>query len=246
MTINLLIDSGNTCFKWATVDEFGQLTKHSVFNEQLSEASLRSAWSELERPEQIAYSSVSATAILAWVQTVATVLWPEVPLIVARSEAQAFGVCNAYQQPEKLGVDRWLALIATHHYYPGPACIVDCGTAITVDLMNEQGQHQGGLISPGLRLMRQSLAQGTANLAFDNETYETGLSNFTAAAIHNGTLFAAVGLITQVLNTQAEATPLILTGGDAEHIVPHLSVNATLDTDLVLRGLAVLLQKKAA
>ena len=175
-------------------------------------------------------------------QAVAVELWPAIEIIPVKSQAHAFGVYNAYQQPEKLGVDRWLALVAVRNHYQLPACIVDCGTAITVDLIDADGKHQGGLISPGLTLMKKSLAAGTEALQFHETNYDFGPANFTEAAIYSGTLAAAVGLIEHVLTKQSNAMQLILTGGDAEIIATQLAIKPIIDADLVLRGLAIVLE----
>jgi type III pantothenate kinase len=153
-------------------------------------------------------------------------------------------VCNAYQQPEQLGVDRWLALVAVRRHYQIPACIVDCGTAITVDLMDVNGKHQGGLISPGLTLMRKALTEGTEALQFLETDYVFGPANFTGAAIYSGTLSAAAGLIEHVLTRQPGTVQLILTGGDAKLIARQLMGKPVIDTNLVLRGLAMVVESK--
>jgi type III pantothenate kinase len=193
-------------------------------------------------PERLAIACVGSTPLLELVLAVAVELWPTIDIFPVKSQAHAFGVYNAYQQPEKLGVDRWLALVAVHNHYPVPACIVDCGTAITVDLIDADGKHQGGLISPGLTLMKKSLAEGTEALEFNEANHVFGPANFTEAAIYSGTLSAAAGLIEHVLTMQSNATQLILTGGDAEIIATQLGVKAIIDNDLVLRGLAIILK----
>jgi pantothenate kinase type III len=80
------------------------------------------------------------------------------------TQKYALGVRNAYPKHNKLGVDRWLAMLAAYHYYNAPVCIVSCGSALTLDIVDSQGQHLGGMIMPGLNLMQQALSRGTANL----------------------------------------------------------------------------------
>ena len=239
--MNLVIDLGNTRLKWAVINNGNLIKGTTLNNHQLNRHNLGNIWQSITPPQRLAISCVSANELLAQVQSVALELWPDVEIILVKSQARAFGVINAYQQPEKLGVDRWLALVAARHIYSLPVCIADCGTAITVDLMDAHGKHQGGLISPGLTLMKQALAQGTEALQFNQSSYDIGPANFTEAAIYNGTLFAAVGLIESILMKQPGNTQLILTGGDAELIAQHLSVQPIVDTDLVLRGLAIVL-----
>lgn len=240
--MNLLIDSGNTRLKWAILQNGILTTGHQLLNQQITRNKLVEAWATLTQPQRLAIACVSSTPLLELVLAVAVELWPSIEIISVKSEAYAFGVYNAYQQPDKLGVDRWLAMVAVRNYYPLPACIVDCGTAITVDLIDADGKHQGGLISPGLTLMRKSLAEGTAGLQFTETDHVAGPATFTEAAIYSGTLSAAAGLIEYVLSQQSNVVNLVLTGGDAGVIATLLGRKPLVDTDLVLRGLAVVLE----
>lgn len=242
--MNILIDMGNTRLKWALL-QAGQLgNRYTLVNRQIDRPELIKSWKPIAQPQRLALACVSSSALLELVLSVAVELWPTIEIITVKSQANAFGVNNAYLQPEKLGVDRWLALIASRRHYSVPACIIDCGTAITVDLMDADGKHQGGLISPGLMLMRQTLAHGTQALPFNEAVYPFGLARFTEAAIYNGTLSAAIGLIEHVLSTQANDSQLILTGGDAEIIAEHLTIQPIIDNDLVLRGLAIVVDNR--
>ncbi|MDP2902507.1 MAG: type III pantothenate kinase [Methylovulum sp.] len=240
--MNLLIDMGNTRIKWA-VDSNGQLIAgQPLLNRQLDRQKLVDLWVTVTKPQSIGISCVSANPLLALVQSVVLELWMGSEVVFAKSEAHAFGVVNAYQHAEKLGVDRWLALIAVRRqHYAIPACIVDCGTAITVDLLAADGTHQGGFISPGLTLMKQALAQGTDALPFNETYYVVGPAKVTEAAIYAGTLSSAAGLIEHVLKMQTETVQLILTGGDAGLVAQQLTIPLVIDADLVLQGLAIVL-----
>ncbi|MEQ1529762.1 MAG: type III pantothenate kinase [Methylococcales bacterium] len=239
--MNLLIDIGNTRLKWASSQNQQLTTGPALVNTQLNQQQLWRYWQHLPKPQRIGIATVSADHLLALVQSVAAQLWPGVQIIAAQAQANAFGVINAYQQPETLGVDRWLTLVAARHHYPAPAFIVDCGTAITIDLIDATGLHQGGLISPGLTLMKTALAKGTAQLPLTETSFSFGLANNTAAAIYSGTLAGAAGLI-EYTYQQHRDSQLILTGGDATLIAEQLLSNAIIDADLVLRGLAIVLQ----
>ncbi len=249
--MNLLIDMGNSRLKWASSPPFpndygtaAELTKGGqiipgppLLNSNINRQTLIDAWKVIPPPQRIAVSCVGSSRLLELVQSVAFELWLDVDMMMAKPQAQALGVTNAYQQPEKLGVDRWLSLVAAWQHYRKPVCIVDCGTAITVDLVDAGGKHQGGLISPGLTLMKKSLGQGTEALSYSEASYAPGPADFTEAAIYSGTLAAAAGLIEHVLAKQAENTQLIVTGGDAELIAGQLEAEVIVDPDLVLRGL---------
>ncbi len=239
--MNLLIDIGNTRLKWGIADDSHIRNSQALLNEQLTQQNLIKIWQNLPMPEKLAMACVSANWLQDLVQIVAEQLWPHLQITIAKAQAHAFGVVNAYEQPEALGVDRWLALIAARHHYATPACIVDCGTAITLDVIDALGYHRGGLISPGLTLMKQALARGTEQLSLSDTQFTFGLAKKTDAAIYNGTLASAVGLI-EHLWTQHQGSQLILTGGDANLIAKHLLTQPVIDTDLVLRGLAIILQ----
>jgi type III pantothenate kinase len=236
--MSLLVDMGNTRLKWAVLANGQLLVGKTLLNEQINQQVLFNLWQHITPPKQLVIACVTASHTLELVMAVAVSLWSDIKIRRVRSQTQTFGVTNAYTPPEKLGVDRWLALVAARHAYTIPACVVDCGTAITVDLLDERGQHLGGLISAGLMLMRKALAGGTDALPFSDTRYPLDVANFTEAAIYSGTLWAAVGLIEQVLEKQTPMT-VILTGGDAVLIAPHLSVTPIVDPDLVLHGLAI-------
>jgi type III pantothenate kinase len=243
--MNLLVDMGNSRLKWGVSNKLDIISGRPIANTEINRNTLTQLWQAIDTPEQLAISCVGASCLFDLVVSVAYELWPRITIIPAKSEAQALGMCNAYQEPEKLGVDRWLCLVAGYHNYRKALCVVDCGTAITVDVVDSSGKHLGGLICPGLKLMKESLVKGTENLKPGKTVYSFGLANFTDAAIYNGTLSAACGLIEFVLKNQPDTIHLLLTGGDAEVISAHLSRPAIIDPDLVLRGLALTLHKQS-
>ena len=237
--MNLLVDMGNTRLKWA-LSENGQLMPgETLLNQMLNGKELAALWATLKTPQVVVIASVGAVLRLALVKAVAQELWPGIKIVVASAKSQEYGVTNAYLLPEKLGVDRWLALIAARRRFVGPLCLVDCGTAITIDLLGADGVHQGGFISPGLALMKCALNQGTAALPNAVEHFATTPADSTEAAIFAGTLFSAVGLIENVMAKQTETKQLILTGGDAELIAGQLRLDFTIAEHLVLEGLAM-------
>jgi type III pantothenate kinase len=154
---------------------------------------------------------------------------------------QCCGVINAYADVSKLGVDRWLAMLAAYHQHKEACCIVDCGTTITVDLVNPSGQHQGGYIVPGLPLLRDALASRSKALATDHADWsltEPGTS--TISAVHNGILRCVLGFIRDIHLQSMNSGVLhrwYLTGGDATVLLPHLNWEVQHVPDLVLDGL---------
>ena len=100
-------------------------------------------------------------ALLAWVES----KWG-VPFKTIKAEAQQGALINGYMEPERLGVDRWLAMLAVieEEQPEVPICVIDCGSAITIDAVNAKGEHVGGLIVPGISMMRNALVKGTSGI----------------------------------------------------------------------------------
>jgi type III pantothenate kinase len=238
--MNLLVEIGNSRLKWttSTPPDIG-LMRAIDYRQTDVIAELRTSWIPLAAPEKLAIASVGHKDLITAVLTLAKQLWPELIVITPKVLHQAFGVTNAYTEAELLGVDRWLAVIAAHHHYPGIKCIVDCGTAITLDVVNEQGLHLGGLICPGLSTMKKSLMTNTAALVFNTDTAELGLGVSTSAGIENGLLFAAAGMVVAFLKRFQQPTQLILTGGDAHSIATVLQQPVNIDAELLFKGLAI-------
>lgn len=154
--------------------------------------------------------------------------------------ARAAGVTNAYAEPSRLGVDRWLACVAAHWRAPGQSVlIVDAGTALTVDYVDADGRHGGGLISPGVSTMRDAIRADTQVRAAEREPLAELLGRSTDAAVGQGTLYAALGLIGRA---RASLNPerVFLTGGEASWLAPHLEGDWEIVPALVLEGLDLL------
>lgn len=154
------------------------------------------------------------------------------------------GVTNQYVDVSRLGIDRWLAMLAAYKRCGGACVIVDAGTAFTVDLLDAQGLHLGGYILPGLSLMRSSLESTTAirlTPGFQGRAETTGHS--TDAAVANGTLTALLALVTQVMNSDGMrqlGAKLYFTGGDAELCSVHAAIEGSeVVPSLVFDGLDV-------
>ncbi|MGZ4999009.1 MAG: type III pantothenate kinase [Methylomonas sp.] len=238
--MNLLVDIGNSRLKWG-LEQGGAIRSVAAIDYRRVDVrdELRRDWQVIEAPKKLAIASVAATRIAAEIADLSRSLWPAVEIVVPQAESAAFGVSNAYQRADKLGIDRWLALVAAHRYYRGHCCVVDCGTAITVDIIDAGGRHMGGLISPGLLSMKKALVADTAALNFTHQQQASGLADNTADAIDGGTLLAAAGLIEIVLRRQNQSCQLILSGGDAAAVARELQVPGIIDAELVLKGLSI-------
>ena len=241
----LLIDIGNTRLKWAVKRPNGIHSGRAFFlKSQPLHRSFELAWKNLERPTRVIAANVAGAAIGDQISQWIRLQWAlDVEFVCSRR--QDHGVRIAYPDPSKLGVDRWACLLALRHFYLLPACVVDCGTAITLDVLEKTGNHRGGVIMPGLELMKASLLQGTSEIADSCGTGRVRLANNTGEAIESGGILAAAGMVEMVLRElerEADASfSLIVTGGDARRVAAQLACRAILAPDLVLQGLAVMI-----
>lgn len=153
-----------------------------------------------------------------------------------RASAQRCGLINDYEQPDTLGADRWAAAIAAWKHLHSACIVVSCGTATTIDLINDQGHFTGGCILPGLDTMLESLARKTAGLPLSTGTLILPPRN-THDAIATGCLLAQSGAIEHMARQLGPDASLLLTGGNAVRIHPHLQVKASIKQGLVLEGL---------
>lgn len=241
----ILIDIGNTRIKWASFIA-GQLgTMHALnHTEQGFSKKLVDAWQKTPSPDKIYLASVGPVTIKQNIIHLTQVIWPEVIFQEVHTQKKALGVNNAYRQYQKLGVDRWLSILAAYHYFHPPVCIISCGTAITLDIIDQHGQHLGGMIMPGFNLLKNALSKGTANLGLSIQNYPLGLSCDTESAIYNGNLNAVKGFIEFGLASYHQPLPLILTGGDAQFFQDALKLRASVDSQLVMKGLCLIAGEK--
>jgi type III pantothenate kinase len=241
--MRLLLDLGNTRLKWALqAQPEGWLARGAVDWREDTMAGLQLAWSGLPRPDTVIAASVVDAVREALVAEVVGSLFARAPGWW-RTPASACGVRNAYVEPQRLGVARFLALVAAYADGRAPCVLAGVGPALALDALASDGRHLGGLIAPGPQLMRQSLLDATAQVRLDRPGEILELADNTADAVVSGCFQAAAALIERFATRMAArldgAPTLILGGGDAATLMPLLSLPARLSQDSVLRGLAV-------
>lgn len=249
----LLVDAGNSRIKWAC--EVGGTLQSGEALQRSGDAhddvhALSQAWAPLPPPRRVLLASVLSPAFFAVLSAYTQARW-SLAVEAAAAQRAAHGVVNAYAQAQNLGVDRWLALLAARRAVAGAACIVDCGTAITVDGMRADGTHIGGLILPGLALMRRMLRSGTAGISIaddadENEGAPPAYASDTRPAVLGGTLCMALAGIDRVVAGMRTAlgndVDCLISGGDAARLLPLLADTYIHEPELVLKGLAVYAQ----
>jgi type III pantothenate kinase len=241
----LAIDAGNTRVKWGLFDTNGTMLKNGACqNTEIAQVKLPDA-------ARLVISNVAGENMK---HQLLSIFPKQILSHWITAKASECGVNNNYDLPEKLGTDRWAALIAAWHIKQSSCVVVNAGTAVTIDALNEHGEFLGGMILPGIQLMQQSLGLATAqlpNISSEKSTqavnnlYQDIFSRNTKDAMHSGSINAACGAIMQMhskLSAHSAHVPYILmSGGNAELIRANFLgdvTNLTIIIDnLVLLGL---------
>ncbi|MEO5574459.1 MAG: type III pantothenate kinase [Gammaproteobacteria bacterium] len=244
-----LVDAGNTRVKWAWLREHNLQEPGSALHDSFFDLA-NSILMQGMRPLRVVVSNVAGDEFAKKLVANVKHCWQLQPEFIVPC-ATAFGVTNAYTDAGKLGADRWATLIAAHHAKFGASCIVDCGTAITIDAITAAGKHLGGVILPGLACMQTALAGNTQGLTYtisDRVANLTPLAQDTDSAISSGSLYAAIAAIDRIvadISTVLEIKGNIITGGDAARLMPLLATHYHFEPNLVLQGLAVIARASA-
>ena len=234
----ILIDIGNTRLKWALAR--GTRIARSAGVEHAGDPAGVLARLQLPRADALWIAHVTGAAnerALARAARDACDLPPQ----FARSEKKRLGLSNAYREPQRLGVDRWLAMLAAWSAQRSALCVADAGTALTVDCVDARGKHLGGIIAPGLVTAQRALLGATR---FDTRAaparYSRGLGRDTEACVRQGAYLACVGAIVQAAAPAGAAAQKISTGGDGPELARGLGGGWHTRPQLVLQGLLAL------
>ncbi|MEI7037892.1 type III pantothenate kinase [Fulvimonas yonginensis] len=245
--MRLLLDLGNTRLKWALEEGGRWLAQGAVaWSEDL--ALLGPAWQALAQPAVVLGASVvDAAREQAVAAQVRARFGREVGWL--RTPAAACGIRSAYPEPGRLGVDRFLAMVAAHAAGAGDCVLVGVGTALTLDALTASGQHLGGLIAPGPRLMQQALLGATAQVRPRNDGVLVDAADNTSDAVVSGCWQAAAALVERFVARMAprlgDRPQVRLDGGDAAALAPLLGVPVQVVEHGVLHGLAVWAQTQS-
>jgi len=238
--MKLLVDVGNTRVKWRCLGKNGLFDGGQlVHNGNLSYSVLNEAWRSIEAPSSVWCVNVGGAQVVATISQWSSSQWGvECSFVTATKNLG--NVTNGYHEPERLGADRWMALVGAARIRLGACCIADCGTAVTIDGLNARHEHIGGLILPGLNMMPQCVSRNTAEVSF-RKGEVTYFGRDTASCLASGalqsitaTLERMAGLMEQELSSPVHR---IITGGDASQILPWLRNDWHYEPDLIFHGL---------
>ncbi len=247
--MNFVIDIGNARIKWARVED-GRLSGRgaAVHASDLDAALAALSAAVPSAARRVLVANVAAEPVAAGVRDVVNAVTGSEPEFVATS-ASAAGVTCGYHDPSRLGVDRWVALLAARAAVIGPVCVVSAGTAVTFDALARDGRHLGGLIFAGPRISADALLKNTrfigptAGSAGRPGDLELLGRSTDEAVSHAGSLAVAAGIdraVAVVARTVGETPRLLMAGGDAPALAGWLETAVELRADLVLEGLALL------
>ncbi len=249
----LYLDLGNYSLKWALDQSITEVNTITWEGGVRLEGKLDVAWSVMQQPQSVWISNVAnadkKSMVVEWIKR----HWGATCYDI-QAEQTFDGIINEYERPQSLGSDRWAALIGARSLYPETSIVViDAGTAITIDVLDNDNHFRGGVIMPGIRLMYHSLIGCTEKIGKRIDSHggeyshqilmDTQVKLFakdTATAVHNGILLAAIGGIERTLQLIAKqiegSVTALLTGGDAHLVLKHVC-NMQHHPDLVIRGI---------
>ncbi len=232
--MHLLIDQGNTLLKYG-LEENGSLT--NIESGQLFDLRQFIEGKDIAKAYVCSVKNVNNRKVVEELLDELNIEYE-----FAETQQEKNGLINSYDDPESMGTDRWLGMLGIWHQHKGEFVLIDCGTAITLDLVASTGQHKGGHIVPGLNTMVSSLVDKTdkINVDLSKKPQSTRLANNTEDAVKRGCLATITGYLNEQLNTKTHRKAAVfITGGEAEIFAKHLSVKTQLVKFPVLEGLRI-------
>ena len=246
----LLLDVGNTRLKWGVLEDDRIRRTGHIAMRKIREEGLGVLTSRLPRSIEAVHVSNVAGATFATRLSGVIGMHCGCDVHFAKSAREACGIRSGYRHPRRLGVDRWVAMIGAWAELESACVVVDAGTAVTIDAIDDEGQHLGGQIFPGVRLMFEALTASTSDIPAVGRqaTASSGLDMFgdtTGKAVQNGAWNAVTGAVDRAITTlrsNAYDPAVVLTGGDASRMLTALGTEPLHRPHLVLQGLARMLQ----
>ena len=242
--MKLLLDIGNSSVNWVT-EEQNQFISNGVFpyNKNNFVNRLRENLLLSQKPTNVLVSNVAGSEVYLSLSDWVEKQWKQEiwqPYVTAEFNQ----LKNSYSDTRQMGIDRWLAMVASWEKYKSALCVVGCGTALTIDLIDSIGNHLGGYIIPGIHLLQQALIINTERINISvQKCASLDYANDTQAAVNNGAFLATVAMIDRAVNQLSIASnsppKCIISGGMAESIKPLLEHPFEHDPNLVLAGLLI-------
>lgn len=237
----LQLDMGNSSAKWRLVDAGAVLTRGKYIPADAVSREQLLACCGQGRPAHIWIASVASARAEADILQLLQQRWPVTPWL-ARTQRCTADLRNSYRDPERMGVDRWLVMLAARRRTRNRLCVVDAGSALTIDIVSAAGQHEGGYIIPGPALMERALLLDTDRVRFEEKAdhrLDPGAS--TAEAVRHGIALASAGAVCLAMERMRDDPPeLFYCGGGGEALLELVGKGGVLAPDLVFEGLEIM------
>jgi len=247
----LLLDVGNTRVKWGVLDDGAIRRTGHISQQRIKEKGLQVLTTKLpRRVDAVMASNVAGTSFATRLSGIVSAHC-DCDVRFARTARRAWGVTNSYTQPRRMGVDRWVAMVGAWARVGSTCLVVDAGTAITIDAIDDDGVHLGGQIIAGVGPMANALASATSDIPKVSPAPARAGADLTmfarnsAAAVREGAQNAVAGAVDRAfrtLQTSGYKADIVLTGGDASRILNALIETPVHRPHLVLEGLAHMLE----
>jgi len=235
----LAIDAGNSRVKWGWHDgaSWSGIANVSLIEFAASSDHINPFSATHENPARILISNVAGDGAQQLIVNWTSIF--DVPPEWVRGASELCGVRNRYARPEALGPDRWAALIAARALEPGHDClVVNAGTCTTIDMLTAAGEFSGGLILPGIDLMRFVLHEHTGALPLQAGEFTPTPRN-TLDAIETGCRHAQAGAVERMYRGMGGKGRILVSGGGGPALIERLEgLECRYVENLVLEGLA--------
>jgi type III pantothenate kinase len=234
----LAIDAGNSRVKWGWHDgtQWTSLATVSLIEFAAANHDINPFAATHADPEKIIISNVAGEAAHQLIVNWTSIFEAEPHWL--HGEAERCGVRSGYEVPGQLGPDRWAALVAARSLHPGPCLVVNSGTATTIDVLSAEGVFEGGLILPGVELMRFVLHEHTGRLPLQQGEFRI-FPTKTVDAIETGCWQAQAGAVERMGRKLGHGALCIVSGGAGSVLAGQIeSLPCRFVDNLVLEGLA--------
>jgi type III pantothenate kinase len=239
----LAIDAGNSRVKWGWYEigpggpgRWSSIANVSLIEFAASSDHINPFSATHENPSRILISNVAGEGAHQLVVNWTSIFDAEPEWV--HGERERCGVRSRYDQPELLGPDRWAGLIAARALEPRRAClVVNAGTCTTVDALTAEGEFTGGLILPGIDLMRFVLHEHTGRLPLQEGRFTAAPRN-TIDAIESGCRHAQAGAVERMYRSMPPGSACLVSGGGGPALIERLDLRCQFVENLVLEGLA--------
>jgi len=240
--MRLELDAGNTFVKWRLLGNNSVIQDRGMVETGEGVAAFFSSAYFYSQVKDLLISSVSHPEIERDVCDLFEARQLPVRIFKAKAEKKMCGVEFIYRDVERLGVDRCLAMVAAYDSFQQGVLVIDCGSAMTADLILPKGLHEGGYIFPGFRLLKQSLLSGTSKVIVNSDVERCfGFGRSTEECVDNGVHMMMRSTLLGLIKLAAGygVFDVVLTGGDGLKAKVLIGEKVEYEKDLVFKGLGM-------